>query len=70
MARFGMVSKLLAHTGRRSELVELLLAATREVRGADGCELYVVSQDPRRPRQDPSHAAPENRAEPGYRILP
>ena len=29
MARFGMVSKFLAHTGRRSELVELLLAATR-----------------------------------------
>jgi quinol monooxygenase YgiN len=25
--------------------VELLLAATRELQGADGCELYVVSQD-------------------------
>jgi hypothetical protein len=45
MARFGMVGKLLAHPGRRGELVELLLAATRELQGADGCELYVVSQD-------------------------
>ena len=45
MARFGMVSKLLAHPGRRSELMELLPAATREVHGADGCELYVGSQD-------------------------
>jgi quinol monooxygenase YgiN len=45
MARFGMVGKLLAHPGRRGELVELLLAATRELQGAGGCELYVVSQD-------------------------
>jgi len=27
------------------ELLELLVAATREVQGADGCELYVVSHD-------------------------
>src|SRR5829696_9917286 len=45
MARFGMVGKLVAHPGRRGELVELLMAATRELQGADGCELYVVSQD-------------------------
>ena len=45
MARLGMVGKLLAHPGRRGELVELLLAATRELQGADGCELYVISQD-------------------------
>jgi quinol monooxygenase YgiN len=45
MARFGMVGKLVAHPGRRGELVDLLLAATRELQGADGCELYVVSQD-------------------------
>jgi quinol monooxygenase YgiN len=45
MARFGMAGKLVAHPGRRGELVELLLAATRELQGADGCELYVVSQD-------------------------
>ena len=45
MARFGMVGKLVARPGRRGELVELLMAATRELQGADGCELYVVSQD-------------------------
>ena len=45
MARLGMAGKLVAHPGRRRELVELLLAATRELQGADGCELYVVSQD-------------------------
>jgi quinol monooxygenase YgiN len=45
MARFGMVGKLVAQPGRGGELLELLIAATRELQGADGCELYVVSQD-------------------------
>jgi quinol monooxygenase YgiN len=45
MARFGMVGNLVAHPGRRGELVDLLMAATRELQGADGCELYVVGQD-------------------------
>lgn len=45
MAQFGMVGKLVAHQGRRSELVDLLMAATRALQGADGCELYMVSQD-------------------------
>jgi quinol monooxygenase YgiN len=45
MAPFGMVGKLVARPGRRGELVDLLMAAARELRGADGCELYVVSQD-------------------------
>jgi quinol monooxygenase YgiN len=45
MARFGMVGKLVAHPGRRGELLDLLMAATRELQGADGCELYVVSHD-------------------------
>jgi quinol monooxygenase YgiN len=45
MARFGMVGKLVAHPGRRSDLVGLLISATRALQGADGCELYVVSQD-------------------------
>jgi quinol monooxygenase YgiN len=45
MAAFGMVGKLVAHPGRRGELVQLLMAATRELQDADGCELYVVSQD-------------------------
>ena len=35
----------MAYPGRRGELVDLLMAATRELQGADGCELYVVSQD-------------------------
>ena len=45
MARFGMVGKLVAHPGRRGELVDLLMAAAGELQGVDGCELYVVSQD-------------------------
>ena len=45
MARFDTVGKLMAQPGRRGELVELLMAATRELQGADGCELYVVSHD-------------------------
>src|SRR5215218_11337850 len=38
MARFGMVGKLVAHPGRRGELVDLLMAAAGELQG-------VVSQD-------------------------
>jgi quinol monooxygenase YgiN len=34
-----------AQPGQGQELLELLIAATRELQGADGCELYVVSQD-------------------------
>jgi quinol monooxygenase YgiN len=45
MARFGMVGKLVAQSGQGQELLELLIAAMRELQGADGCELYVVSQD-------------------------
>jgi quinol monooxygenase YgiN len=44
MARFGMAGKLMAHPGRRGELVELLLAATRELRARTAAS-YVVSQD-------------------------
>jgi quinol monooxygenase YgiN len=40
-----MVGKLVAQPGQSQELLELLIAATRELQGADGCELYVVSQD-------------------------
>jgi quinol monooxygenase YgiN len=45
MAQFGMVGKLVAHPGRRDELVELLLSGVSEVKKADGCELYVVSRE-------------------------
>jgi quinol monooxygenase YgiN len=45
MARLGMVGKLVAHPGRRGELLELLMAAIRELKGADGCELYVVGPE-------------------------
>jgi quinol monooxygenase YgiN len=45
MARFGMVGKLVAQPGRGGELLELLMPATRELKSADGCELYVISQD-------------------------
>jgi quinol monooxygenase YgiN len=40
-----MVGKLVAQPGRRGQLVALLMVATRELQGADGCQLYVVSQD-------------------------
>jgi quinol monooxygenase YgiN len=39
------VGKLVAQPGQGQELLKLLIAATRELQGADGCELYVVSQD-------------------------
>jgi quinol monooxygenase YgiN len=45
MARFGMQGKLVAHPGRREELVEVLMDGTRRLAGVDGCELYVVSRD-------------------------
>jgi quinol monooxygenase YgiN len=35
----------MAQPGRRGQLVALLLVASRELQGVDGCELYVVSQD-------------------------
>ena len=47
MAQFGMVGKLVAHPGRRDELVELLMSGVSEVKKADGCELYVVSREVR-----------------------
>ena len=45
MAQFGMVGKLVAHPGRRDELVELLMSAVSELKKTDGCELYVVSRE-------------------------
>jgi quinol monooxygenase YgiN len=44
-ARFGMHGKLVAQPGRREELLELLMAGTEHLAGADGCELYLVSRD-------------------------
>jgi quinol monooxygenase YgiN len=44
MARFGMVGKLVAHPGRREEVVELLIAGTVGSGGMEGCELYLVSR--------------------------
>jgi uncharacterized protein DUF6069 len=49
MARFGMVGKLVAQPGRGGELLELLMAPTRELKSADGCELYVIRVDVRQP---------------------
>ena len=36
-----MVGKLVAHPGRRDEL----MAGIRELKNADGCDLYVVSRE-------------------------
>jgi quinol monooxygenase YgiN len=44
MARFGTIGRLVAHPGRREELVELLVAGTEGSNGMDGCELYLVSR--------------------------
>jgi quinol monooxygenase YgiN len=45
MAGFGLLGKLVAHPGRREELVEVLLDAAKQLGSVDGCELYVVSRD-------------------------
>jgi quinol monooxygenase YgiN len=42
-ARHGW--QLVAHPGRRDELVALLMAGIRELKNADGCDLYVVSRE-------------------------
>jgi quinol monooxygenase YgiN len=44
MARFGMLGKIVANPGRREDLVDLLMAAAKQLGGVDGCELYVVSR--------------------------
>jgi quinol monooxygenase YgiN len=44
LARFGMLGKLVAHPGRREELVEILIDATKHLAGMDGCELYVINR--------------------------
>lgn len=43
MSRYGLFGKLIAQPGQRDALVEVLLAAAEALRGAPGCEQYVVS---------------------------
>lgn len=43
MDRVGVYVRFRALPGRRAELVEVLLAASRLMSGAPGCELYVVN---------------------------
>jgi quinol monooxygenase YgiN len=45
MIRFTMVGKLVAHPGRRDELVELLMAGIRELKRADSRDVYVIRQE-------------------------
>src|SRR4030095_6112136 len=44
MSRFGMFGRLVAHPGRREELIELLTTSAEGLGSVDGCELYVVSR--------------------------
>ena len=44
MGGFGMLGKLVAHPGRRDELVRLLIGGTEHSAGMEGCQLYMVSR--------------------------
>lgn len=43
MGKFGLFGKLLAHEGKRDELVQVLLEASAILKNFDGCEWYVVN---------------------------
>lgn len=45
MVSFGMHGRLVAHPGRREELVEVLMEGTEHLSRVDGCELYVINRD-------------------------
>jgi quinol monooxygenase YgiN len=44
MGEFAMLGKLVAHPGRREELVQLLIAGTEQSAGMEGCQLYMISR--------------------------
>ena len=39
---YGIIGKMLAHPGKRDELIEILLAGTQNM---PGCKSYIVSKD-------------------------
>jgi quinol monooxygenase YgiN len=42
---YGMTGKLVAHTGKRPQMVEILLQAAEMVSHMPGCRLYMVNED-------------------------
>ncbi|MFB3087396.1 MAG: putative quinol monooxygenase [Acidiferrobacterales bacterium] len=49
MSRFGMHVKMAAHPGKRDELSDIMLKASRLMSEANGCELYIVHLSPDQP---------------------
>ncbi|WP_334071425.1 putative quinol monooxygenase [Paenibacillus sp. A14] len=45
MSKFGMTAKLVAHTGQRDTLLDIMLEAAQAMEAADGCELYAINVD-------------------------
>ena len=43
MSRFGMFGKITAVDGKRDELMEILLEASKAMNTLEECELYIVS---------------------------
>jgi quinol monooxygenase YgiN len=43
MNKFSMYGKITAHPGKRDELIQLLLEASRSLEDIDGCELYIIN---------------------------
>ncbi|WP_236339971.1 putative quinol monooxygenase [Paenibacillus plantiphilus] len=44
MNKFAMFGKLTAHSGKREELVSLMLEASRSLNDMEGCELYIINE--------------------------
>ncbi|WP_248925799.1 putative quinol monooxygenase [Paenibacillus hamazuiensis] len=44
MSLFAMFGKLTAHEGKRDELVQHLLEATKQKEAMEGCLLYVINE--------------------------
>jgi len=49
MDRFGMYGKILAKSGQRDALVEVLIEASRLLAPLPGCDVYIVSVSPSEP---------------------
>lgn len=49
MEKFGLFGKVIAHQGKRDELVQVLLQAASILKNFDGCEWYVVNVSDKEP---------------------
>lgn len=43
MVKFGMYGKIVAHAGKRDELVQVLMEAAENLESYEGCDLYIVN---------------------------